>query len=96
MQRYLFDFLLQDQPNSEESVKHEDTKIKIENTSDDTKINNADDPEFHGFDETTDASGASVVNQLVGKSSPILELMPLLDSACIRVFLIFWVSFRQV
>lgn len=58
-----------DQLNLEGTVEYEEMKIKEEDSSDEPKTNNMDASEFHGFDETSDASGASasVVNQLVGK-----------------------------
>lgn len=67
-----------DKSSSKEDVKdkalsdQEDTlKTKDENSSD--KGNSANPSDFHGFDETPDPSGASVVNKLVGKYEADLE-----------------------
>ncbi|XP_052126962.1 uncharacterized protein LOC113206300 isoform X5 [Frankliniella occidentalis] len=62
------------QDNSEnQATDSEEVKPKEDIPSDDSKANNAESSEFHGFDESSDPSGASVVNQLVGKYEADLE-----------------------
>lgn len=45
----------------------ESVKIKEEDCSDESKVNNSESTEFHGFDDPSAPSGASVVNKLVGR-----------------------------
>lgn len=53
--------------NVDESSDLEASQIKAEPAVEDGKPNSTEASEFHGFDEPPDASGASVLNELVGK-----------------------------
>ncbi|KAK3914147.1 Bromodomain adjacent to zinc finger domain protein 2B [Frankliniella fusca] len=59
--------------NDNQASDTEESKSKDEVPNDNNKTNNAESSEFHGFDETPDPSGASVLNQLVGKFEADLE-----------------------